>query len=396
LKEFIVTEKLAFFATCPRGLEKFLFEEVKSLKGEKIKVMDGGVSFSGDHDLMCRFNMMSRFATRLLRRVSYGQYKNEQDLYQAALKVNWIDLFDVNLTIKVSTTAKQSPLKSIDFVTLRIKDAVCDRFNDKFHQRPNVDIRDPDIKIHLFVDRFNFVLYLDSSGKPLYQRGYRIKSIEAPLKENLAAGIVAMSGWDRDQPLVDPMCGSGTILIEAALQALDIYPGVFRKFGFMKWHDFNEERFQKIRTEIKDLRNKKTIKLYGCDTDFRAVNAAVSNVESLKLSKQIEIEQKNFESLSDLEPHGILITNPPYGVRLNEMEDLKEDYQRWGSTLKQNFHGWKAYIISNDMNLPKGMRLNPSKKTPLFNGALDCRLFEFVMVKGSNRKNQVNEASAES
>jgi putative N6-adenine-specific DNA methylase len=379
-------EKISLFATCPRGLEKFLFNEIRTLDGQKIKVHDGGVSFNGTQDIMYSLNLTSRYATRILKRLSYGQFKSENDLYQSAMKVKWDDIFSVNKTIKVSTTSIKTSLKSIDFVTLKIKDAICDVFNQKYKQRPNVDVRDPDIKVHLFLEKNNFIIYIDSSGKPLYQRGYRQKTIEAPLKENLAAGIITLSGWDFKEPLLDPMCGSGTLPIEAAMMALNIYPGMNRTFGFNHWHDFDKEVFHKIKVELKEKQIEKELNIYASDIDRQAFNAASTNIDQMGLKPYIRINNRRFETSNAPNDHGVIVCNPPYGVRLEESEKLRENYQQWGSVLKKEFSSWRAYFISNDMAFPKGLRLSPSKKTPLFNGALDCRLFEFVMVSGSNRK----------
>jgi len=307
-------------------------------------------------------------------------------LYQSAMKVKWDDIFSVNKTIKVSTTSIKTSLKSIDFVTLKIKDAICDVFNQKYKQRPNVDVRDPDIKVHLFLEKNNFIIYIDSSGKPLYQRGYRQKTIEAPLKENLAAGIITLAGWDFKEPLLDPMCGSGTLPIEAAMMALNIYPGMNRTFGFNHWHDFDKEVFHKIKVELKEKQIEKELNIYASDIDRQAFNAASTNIDQMGLKPYIRINNRRFETSNAPNDHGVIVCNPPYGVRLEESEKLRENYQQWGSVLKKEFSSWRAYFISNDMAFPKGLRLSPSKKTPLFNGALDCRLFEFVMVSGSNRK----------
>lgn len=209
----------SFFATCPRGLEQVLVDELANLHATKIVRADGGVRFEGSMDLLYRVNLSSRIATRILFLVKDGFYKKEEDLYKAASCFDWDQWFDINQTIKVSTSAIYAPLKSLDFVTLRIKDAVCDFFRKKTNKRPSVASRDPDIKIHLFLNKNQYSLYLDASGAPLYQRGYRVNSVQAPIRENLAAGIIALSGWKPGAALLDPMCGSGTFLIEAALIA---------------------------------------------------------------------------------------------------------------------------------------------------------------------------------
>ena len=202
-----------YFASCPRGLEDILIQELNQISASEIKKTDGGVSFSGSLETLYKANLSSRIATRILCRVKEGNYIKEDDIYNAALSVKWTDLFDISKTIKVSTTGIQCPLKSIDFMTLRIKDAVCDQFRNKINRRPDVAVRDPDVRIHLFLEKNTFQLYIDSSGIALYQRGFRKDSVEAPLRENLAAGIIYLSGWAPGESFLDPMCGSGTFLI---------------------------------------------------------------------------------------------------------------------------------------------------------------------------------------
>ncbi len=226
--------KSQYFASCPRGLEALLSEELKVLGIVEIKIVDGGVKFESSIELLYRANLTSRIATRILCRVANGNYKTEDDLYNAALNVKWTNLFDVSHGIKVSTTGVKCPLKSLDFMTLRIKDAVCDQFRSQVNARPNVEIRDPDIRIHLYLEADYFDLYIDTSGQPLYQRGFRKSSVEAPIRENLAAGIITLSGWKPGEAILDPMCGSGTFLIEAAMIALNQAPGLKRNFGFIQ------------------------------------------------------------------------------------------------------------------------------------------------------------------
>jgi len=215
-----------YFASCPRGLEKILSDELNRLKAKSISEVDGGVSFSGSLETMYRANLESRVATRILFRLEKGVYENEEDLYKSALAIKWTNLFDVSKSIKLSTTGVKCPLKSIDFMTLRIKDAVCDHFRGNVDRRPDVDIREPDVRIHLYLEKNQYQLYLDTSGKALYQRGFRKSSVVAPIRENLAAGILGLSGWTPGDTLLDPMCGSGTFLIEAAMSAQKHAPGL--------------------------------------------------------------------------------------------------------------------------------------------------------------------------
>ena len=378
--------KSQYFASCPRGLEAILSGELTALGAGDVKVVDGGVKFESSTEVMYRANLTSRIATRILCRVANGNYKTEDDLYNAALNIKWANLFDVSHGIKVSTTGVKCPLKSLDFMTLRIKDAVCDQFRTQVNARPNVEIRDPDIRIHLYLEADYFDLYIDTSGQPLYQRGFRKSSVEAPIRENLAAGILALSGWKPGEPLLDPMCGSGTFLIEAAMISVNQAPGLKRSFGFENWSNFNSVRFKNIKSEYQS--NIKPVvfsHIYGSDEDLRAIRVTKSNLEEAGLKSAVELSCKSFNDIVAPTKGGVLITNPPYGVRIGEDEDLAKAYPLWASTMKKKLSGWRTYFLTSDLRMPKLMRLSPSKKTPLYNGALDCRLFEIKMVAGSNR-----------
>ena len=378
--------KSQYFASCPRGLETILSGELTTLGAGEIKVVDGGVKFESSIEVMYRANLTSRIATRILCRVANGDYKTEDDLYNAALNVKWANLFDVSHGIKVSTTGVKCPLKSLDFMTLRIKDAICDQFRSQVNTRPNVEIRDPDIRIHLYLEADYFDLYIDTSGQPLYQRGFRKSSVEAPIRENLAAGILALSGWEPGEPLLDPMCGSGTFLIEAAMIALNQAPGLKRNFGFEHWSNFDSIHFKKIKSEYQsNIRPVVFSHIYGSDQDLRAIRVTKSNLEEAGLKSAVELSCKSFSDIVVPSKAGVLITNPPYGVRIGEDEDLAQAYPLWASTMKKKLSGWRTYFLTSDLRMPKLMRLSPSKKTPLYNGALDCRLFEIKMVAGSNR-----------
>ncbi len=374
-----------YFASCPRGLEEVLQQELTDIHASDIKKVDGGMLFSGDNEVLYRANISSRIATRILCLVKQGTYENEDDIFNAALAVEWTSWFALEKTIKVSTTAIQCPLKSIDFMTLRIKDAVCDIFREKMGKRPDVAVRDPDIKIHLFLEKNNFSLYIDASGAPLYQRGFRTASVEAPIKENLAAGIIKLSGWTPGEPFLDPMCGSGTFLIEAALIASNQAPGLNRDFGFMAWKNFDKTLFTTIKTSYLDKVTKKDfLKIYGSDKDLRAIRVSKKNLTLAGFENSVQLVCKQFSEITPPYNEGVLVTNPPYGERIGE--ELDSAYPEWASSLKKSFAGWRTYFLTNDFRMPKLMRLSPSKKTPLYNGALDCRLFEIKMVAGSNRK----------
>ncbi|MDC0877721.1 class I SAM-dependent RNA methyltransferase [Methylophilaceae bacterium] len=374
-----------YFASCPRGLEEVLQQELMEIHANDIKRVDGGMLFSGDKEVLYKANLSSRIATRILCLVKQGSYENEDDIFNAALSVEWATWFALEKTIKVSTTAIQCPLKSIDFMTLRIKDAVCDIFREKTGKRPDVEVRDPDIRIHLFLEKNNFSLYIDTSGAPLHQRGFRTASVEAPIKENLAAGIIKLSGWNPGEPFLDPMCGSGTFLIEAAMIASNQAPGLNRNFGFMAWKSFDNILFSTIKKTYMDRVTKKDfLKIYGSDKDLRAIRVSKKNLTLAGFENSVQLVCKQFSEITPPYSEGVLVTNPPYGERIGE--ELDSAYPEWATSLKQSFAGWRTYFLTNDFRMPKLMRLSPSKKTPLYNGALDCRLFEIKMVAGSNRK----------
>jgi putative N6-adenine-specific DNA methylase len=376
-----------FFATCPRGLEALLADELLAQRALKIVVTDGGVSFEGNLDTMYRVNLHSRIATRIMSRVGQGSYATEEDIYKATFKLHWPSWFKVNQTIRVKVTGVKCPLKSLDFVTLCIKDAVCDRFREEGALRPSVSVRDPDVRIHAYLTQDQYQLYLDTSGAPLYQRGFRDVSVIAPLRENLAAGIIMLSSWIPGTPFLDPMCGSGTFLIEAAMMAVNQPPGMKRTFGFQKLTSFDEGLWKKIETEaMNKMKPIEFLDIYGSDMDLRAVRVARHNLKVAGLEEVAKVMQSDFIKLEPPASEGTLVTNPPYGQRIGEDEDLKEVYPVWAKHMKESFGGWNTYFLTADLEMPKDMRLKPSKKTPLYNGALECRLFEIKMVAGSNRK----------
>jgi len=376
-----------FFATCPRGLEAVLAEELMECGAANVQPVDGGASFTGDFPACYRANLQSRVATRILWRVGQGRYASEDDIYQAVLRLDWTQWFKVDMNFMVKVTGVKCPLKSLEFVTLRIKDAVCDRFRQSLNRRPDINTREPDVRVHAYLTADQYQIYLDTSGAALYQRGFRRSSVEAPLRENLAAGILKLTGWQPGTPLLDPMCGSGTFLLEAAMMALDIAPGSRRKFAFEKLNNFDQSAWQVIKQQAEKKAKTVTFqKIYGGDADLRAVRVSKTNLQEAGLLEAVQLAHKDFADVVAPAEAGILVANPPYGVRIGEDEALAELYPQMGETLKRKFAGWTAYFLTSDMRLPKLMRLTPSKRTPLFNGPLECRLFEIKLVAGSNRK----------
>jgi putative N6-adenine-specific DNA methylase len=376
-----------YFAICPRGLEELLLEELRGVGAEDLRSTAGGVFFSGDWAVCYRANLESRIATRILWHIVKGPYEKEEDIYRLAVRQLWPNHFAVSCTMRVVTTGIKCPLKSLDFVTLRVKDAVCDRFREDLGERPNIDTRNPDVGIHVFLTDRECTLYLDTSGQPLWQRGFRKASVEAPLKENLAAGILKMTGWQPGMPLVDPMCGSGTFLLEAVQVALDRAPGLDRTFAFERLKRFAALEWANIRAAAEArVKTVDHLDIRGRDIDERAVRATRRNLQEAGFGNLVAVDRGDVLDIEPPADHGILLANPPYGERIGEQDELAAFYPELGSALKRRWAGWNCFFFTADLRLPKLVGLKPSRKTPLFNGPLECRLFEIRMVAGSNRK----------
>ncbi len=375
-----------FFATCPRGLSAPLAEELTALGAQNCVTGDAGVHFEGPFELCYAVNLESRLATRVLWRVAHFEFRNENDIYEGARRVRWHAHFSVDRTIKVDTNGVKAPVKSLDFINLKVKDAVADTFRESLARRPSVAAREPDVRIHVFLDAKWCTLYLDTSGEPLFKRGRREQVGEAPLKKNLAAGLIRLSGWKPGEPFLDPMCGAGTILVEAAEMALDLAPGRDRAFGFEKLTRFDAAAWGRLRDKAR-ARGKAPVPLsiHGSDLYGRMLDQAKANLKEMGLEGVVQLKQANLLELSAPAPTGFIVTNPPYGVRIGEKEALDKFYPELGHLLKQKFAGWNAYIFSGDPDLPKLIRLAATKRTPLYNGAIECRLYEYRIVAGANR-----------
>lgn len=376
-----------FFAPCPRGLEAVLTGELAELGADDIITAEGGVGFSGAMSVAYAANLHSRIASRVLWQVGAGRYRSEEDVYRGVNALDWPQLFDAALTIRVNVAAVRSPLNSLDFITLRIKDAVCDKFRAQSGVRPNVDTAQPDVRIHAFLETERYTIYLDTSGEPLFKRGARQMTGEAPLRENLAAGILKLSGWTPDLPLLDPMCGSGTFLIEALQMAHGIAPGAKREFAFEKLRGFEEQEWAQIKAQAHSrLAPNPSPAIFGSDLYGEALKLARVNLAAAGFADAINLKQANMLEISAPAADGVLVANPPYGVRIGEQDELASFYPQVGDALKKKFAGWRAYIFTADMRLPKLIGLTPSKRTPLYNGALECRLYEFKIVSGAMRR----------
>ncbi|MEI8162393.1 MAG: THUMP domain-containing protein [Betaproteobacteria bacterium] len=378
-----------YFSTCPRGLESLLAEDLAAAGGKDIATVPGGVACSGSLETGYRINLESRIATRVLSRVAQGSYRNEAGVYQLAYDVDWSRLFSVDRSIRVYVTAIRSPLKSLEFITLKVKDAVCDRFRAETGRRPSVNTKNPEVRIHLFITEQQATLYLDMSGEPLYVRGHKLAKIGAPLKENLAAGILRLAGWLPGTPLLDPMCGSGTFLLEAAQICLDDAPGLSREpgnFGFEHLKSFDAGIWRQLQRAAAERRREAVaLPLYGSDIAADAVARTRQNLAHAGLDKLVTLEQSDLLTRPAPAPAGTMVANPPYGERLGSEEELAAFYPPLGDALKQRFAGWSCWFLSADMRLPKLIRLQTSRKIPLYNGALECRLYNIEIVAGSRR-----------
>ena len=375
----------SLFVTCPRGLEAPLSQELEQLKCQDIRAVDGGVACKGGMEQVYRINLHSRTASRVLLRLTKSGYRSEQDIYKAAKNIRWTDWFDLEQTFKVKVEGKRAQVKSLDFVGLKIKDAVCDVFRDACSARPSVGKIRPDIRIHAFIDERDIQIFIDTSGEALFKRGYRQDTGEAPVRENLAAGLLLLAGYDGTQPFQDPFCGSGTIVIEAAWIATRRAPGLIRRFGFEKLKNFDAALWKKLQHEAETQIRPAPAPISGSDNDRYMIRAAVANAQAAEVDTFIRFEVKDAQDTRPNGDGGILISNPPYGVRLAEVEALQALYPQLGAWLKQHYAGWLAGMFTGDRDMPKFMRLSPKRKIPLYNGNLDCRLFLMDMVKGSNR-----------
>ena len=375
----------SLFVTCPRGLEAPLSQELEQLKCQDIRAVDGGVACKGGMEQVYRINLHSRTASRVLLRLTKSGYRSEQDIYKAAKNIRWTDWFDLEQTFKVKVEGKRAQVKSLDFVGLKIKDAVCDVFRDACSARPSVGKIRPDIRIHAFIDERDIQIFIDTSGEALFKRGYRQDTGEAPMRENLAAGLLLLAGYDGTQPFQDPFCGSGTIVIEAAWIATRRAPGLIRRFGFEKLKNFDAALWKKLQHEAETQIRPAPAPISGSDNDRHMIRAAVANAQAAEVDTFIRFEVKDAQDTRPNGEGGILISNPPYGVRLAEVQALQALYPQLGAWLKQHYAGWLAGMFTGDRDMPKFMRLSPKRKIPLYNGNLDCRLFLMDMVKGSNR-----------
>ena len=444
--------QLQLFLPCAAGVEELLAAEVKRITGTQGKAWRAGVQVAGSWRDAMQLNLHSRLSQRVLIELQHNQYRSEQDLYNAAANVAWEIWFTPKQTFKIEVTAQHSPLTSLNFAALKIKDAIADRFRDKYDVRPDVDTRWPDVRVyaHLTVD--TVTLYIDTSGEPLFKRGWREDKGDAPLKETLAAAMIAASGWSGDEglckqgvPLYDPCCGSGTIVIEAAQIACNIASGMGRHFAFEKFVPFQPHVWEGLLDQAEQAISAPTAPVFGSDVSFRMVDFAERNAERAGVAHALQLRGGDALQRMPPAPSGVMLVNPPYGERIDVAgvagipavqgraqrrsqfhgqgtdefgqplsqddrdesgagpqrdrsanpgreqaqtatgEEASDFFPRLASHWKKNYAGWTAHVLSPDMKLPQKMRLKESRRVPMWNGPIECRLFRFDMVAGSAR-----------
>ncbi|MEW5925639.1 MAG: THUMP domain-containing protein [Candidatus Zixiibacteriota bacterium] len=369
------------------GLENILAEELTSLGARDVKPMIRSVEFLGDKKLLYKANLWCRTATRILKPVFNFRASNEKVLYNKVFGLDWRNYLRLNQTFLIDAVITESGFDNSLYVAQKTKDAIADNFRKKTGQRPSVDLKNPDIRINVYIYRDDCTIALDASGEPLFKRGYRKKTGEAPLNEVLAAGIVIHSGWDKKSAFVDAMCGSGTIIIEAALMARNIAPGLTReRYAFMNWADFDKELFKLVRHEARSkIIPRLDFEMVGSDKASKQVREASDNARSAGVGPDIVFKQSPIENLIPPSPPGTLIINPPYGERMS-VDDIRDFYHSIGDALKKNFTGYDAHIFTGNLEAARHIGLRSSRRIAMYNGPLECRLLKFEMYKGTRKK----------
>ena len=402
---------LTLFLPCAAGVESYLEAEVRGILDDaprRMSAQRGGLLVEASWREMMQLNLNARLCQRVLIQLKEERYQSEDDIYQAASSVPWEMWFSEKLTFKVDITAQYSPLKSLNFAALRVKDAVADRFREWRGARPDVDVKWPQVRVYVHLTQDTVLLFVDTSGEPLFKRGWRTEKGEAPLKETLAAAMIAASGWaDTDLPLYDPCCGSGTIAIEAAQIECRIAPGHNRRFGFEHLNMHQAHVWQALKAQAKALERAPTRRIYGSDVSFRMVDFAQNNAERAGVAHAIEFRGGDaLQRNPPTEGAGMLILNPPYDERIAiagvaarsqaQMPEGGDFFLQLASHWKKNFSGWTAWILTPNLKLPTQMRLKESRRVPMWNGPIECRFFKFEMVAGSARQKPKDQSRASS
>ena len=376
---------MRFVAKTLYGLEKVLSEELINLGAGKVQTANRAVLFEGDMSLLYRVNYCIRTALSVLMPIADFRIRSKDDLYKAGKKIEWDRIMDPDDTFSITPVINSPHFGHTGYAGLILKDAIADSFRNKTGTRPSVDTSDPRILINLHISNDLVTISIDSSVVPLFKRGYRQEQSSAPLNEVLAAGIILLSGWNVSATLTDPMCGSGTIPVEAGLIACKIPPGKFRNFfGFQRWKDFDEELFEKIKLDCNNQIVLSPVKIFGSDISEQTLQYAKANVARAGLNDAISLEISDFKDLKSIDEHGFVFLNPPYGQRI-QPEEIDLLYGMIGTTLKHNFPGTTAWLITSNKESLKHIGLKPKEKHTLFNGALECILLKFEMYQGTKK-----------
>lgn len=378
------------FLPCPRGLEQALADEMAALGSPTLRIgapVPSGVAASGSAEDVMRLNLHSRIASRVLLALGRAPAVHADDVYRLALKLPWERWFSPEQTLRVDVTADRSPLQSLHFAALRAKDGICDHFRVRGEERPDVDREHPDVRVQLHLDATQAHLYLDTSGEALFKRGWRLAHGEAPLKENLAAGLLRLAGWEPGAVLLDPMCGAGTLLIEAAQIACGIAPGENREFGFERLAGFDAAVWQGLLDAARAAHRAPAAPILGSDVDGRMVEMARANAERAGVADAVVFSQRDVADLAPpaLAPGqvGHIVTNPPYAERIEAKGEHADDFlPRLGDLLKQRCTGWNAALLLADLRADRALRLKPARRHVVYNGPIECRLFTFILVAG--------------
>lgn len=375
-------ENFEMVATTLFGFEEIVTGELRQLGAENVEILNRAVKFSGNKEMLYKCNLHLRTALKVLKPISQFMIRDNMDLYKKIRRIEWDQYLSVDGTLAIDATVNGDFFTHSQFVALKAKDAIVDQFRDKYERRPSIDLENPDLRINLHINERACTVSLDSSGASLGKRGYRKAQSLAPMSEVLAAGIIALSGWDKQKNIVDPMCGSGTFSIEAAMIACNMAPGRLRHFGFEKWTDFDAKLLEFLKKEADSAIVAPICKIYGSDIDSRSVEIAISNAENAKVGKYIQYKQMDFLNSDIQASNSVIFLNPPYGERLKEREEIIPFYQQIGTQLKHHYENCEAWIISGNIEALKFIGLRPSRKIRLFNGPIECKLQKYELFRG--------------
>ncbi len=386
------TDAFPIVAKTLSGLEELLADELKEIGATDVTQSKRTVGFTGNRKILYKANLWSRLATRILMPIKKFTASNGDELYHHAFQIRWDDYLRLSNTFAINAVINFSEFNNSMFVAQKTKDALVDWFRQKYDKRPSVDVKNPDIRINVHIRGKNVTLSMDASGEALSKRGYRTEAGRAPLSEVLAAGIIKLSGWDGEMPLVDGMCGSGTFLIEAALIARNIAPGMTRKkFGFMNWRDYDEDTLRDLVEEAQDaILPECKAEIVGSDIEVVRIKDAKGNAGRARVSKDISFICKDFANLEPPEGPGVLVINPPYGERMPIVK-INEFYAIIGDTLKAYYENYNAFVLTSNIKSIKYFGLRTSRRIPLFNGPLECKLVKYEMYKGSRKLKYQNK-----